>query len=374
MNVGVKENTAWDEDKITGKSKQELQRLRVSSVERSKMSFSGNERNHLFMNRQGESFSDVSSLSGLDEIADSRSFAIWDFDRDGLQDIVLANVNSPVLRLYRNQLGEHADETVDTGNFVAFRFVGGNKKSTPDAEFSNRDGIGAKVVLSFDQYSTVRENRCGEGLAAQNTEVIHFGIGDRDLVPMVEVRWPSGKKQKIESVPAGKLVTVFENPTESPDESGFLVADYKLAKRPANREPEEYQKGIFATDQATGSGLRLYVSIATWCDNCKKHLAQVEMLRNHFDESELELIAVPIDPNDVDSVLADYQEKFKPAFKPFGSWTPKDSNNFNKLIRKQLNCDLFPASIITDGNGTVLNAFPGVPTISEVIEAKGLGN
>ena len=78
MQKSVKENAAWDEDKITGKTKQELQRLRVPSIERSKMSFSGNERNHLFMNKQGESFSDVSSLSGLDEIADSRSFAIWD--------------------------------------------------------------------------------------------------------------------------------------------------------------------------------------------------------------------------------------------------------------------------------------------------------
>ena len=373
MQKSVKENAAWDEDKITGKTKQELQRLRVPSIERSKMSFSGNERNHLFMNKQGESFSDVSSLSGLDEIADSRSFAIWDFDRDGLQDIVLANVNSPVLRLYRNQLGDHSDETADTGNFVAFRFVGGNKTSSHSTEFSNRDGIGAKVVLSFDEYSTVRENRCGEGLAAQNTKVIHFGIGNQDVVPAVQVQWPSGKQQKIESIPAGKLVTVFENPAESPDESGFLVADYKLAKQPPRREAEEYQKDIFATGQATGSGLRLYVSFASWCDNCKKHLTQIELLRNHFDEDALELIAVPIDSNDVASVLADYQEKFKPAFKPIGPWTPKNSNGFNKLIREHLNCDLFPASIITDGKGTVLKAFAGVPTISEVIEARSLG-
>ena len=45
-------------------------------------SWSGKERNHLFLNRSGEQFEDLSALSGLDHIADGRVFAVLDLDRD----------------------------------------------------------------------------------------------------------------------------------------------------------------------------------------------------------------------------------------------------------------------------------------------------
>ena len=65
---------------------------------------SGNERNHLFMNQKDHELKDVSLISGLDSIADGRANAIWDFDRDGFQDIVLVNANNPLLQLFHNQL------------------------------------------------------------------------------------------------------------------------------------------------------------------------------------------------------------------------------------------------------------------------------
>ena len=60
-------------------------------------SFSGYERNCLFLNRAGKQFTDVSLISGLDNIADGRTFVYWDYDRDGWQDIALVNANSPLL-------------------------------------------------------------------------------------------------------------------------------------------------------------------------------------------------------------------------------------------------------------------------------------
>ena len=47
----------------------------------------GNERNHLFLNRAGARFVDISPLSGMDTPADSRTFVLWDYDRDGWQDV-----------------------------------------------------------------------------------------------------------------------------------------------------------------------------------------------------------------------------------------------------------------------------------------------
>ena len=199
-------NQQWYEDSITGKKGRELQRIRIPSIERARLSFSGKERNRLFVNRSGKSFDDISPVSGIDSVADSRSFAVWDFDRDGWQDIVLANTNSPVLNIFKNQFAS----TIDSERgFVAFRFVGGNDSGKPSTSFTNRDAIGVKVKLYFEDQLMVGEKRCGEGLAAQNSGVLLFGIGDRQQVSRAEVIWPSGKRQEIQSIESGKLVTVF---------------------------------------------------------------------------------------------------------------------------------------------------------------------
>ena len=72
-------------------------------------SLNGNERNHYFANRPssgGRSFEDISALSGLDNPADSRGFAVLDYDRDGWQDIALVNANQPLFNLYHNEMAK----------------------------------------------------------------------------------------------------------------------------------------------------------------------------------------------------------------------------------------------------------------------------
>src|SRR4030095_2940604 len=56
-------------------------------------SLPGDERNHYCANRGGSSFVNISALSGLDNPADSRGFAVLDYDRDGWQDVALVNAN-----------------------------------------------------------------------------------------------------------------------------------------------------------------------------------------------------------------------------------------------------------------------------------------
>jgi hypothetical protein len=64
----------------------------------------GNERNHYFANRGGRAFADISGISGLDNPADSRGFAVLDYDRDGWQDVALVNANQPMFNLYHNEM------------------------------------------------------------------------------------------------------------------------------------------------------------------------------------------------------------------------------------------------------------------------------
>ena len=140
-------------------------------------SFSGNERNHLFFGLEGKQFEDVSGLSGLDHPGDSRAFAIFDYDHDGWQDFVVVGANSPLVLLYRNQLGDHSISESAPNRMIGLRFVGSNQSPTPSDGRSNRDGVGTKVELNLGQMKLVREHRAGEGRAAQNNSTMIVGIG-----------------------------------------------------------------------------------------------------------------------------------------------------------------------------------------------------
>ena len=76
-------------------------------------SLSGHERNKLYLNAaSGSDFEDVSGVSGLDDEADGRAFAVLDYDRDGWNDIVLVNAMNPLTRLFRNELGDSGREGI----------------------------------------------------------------------------------------------------------------------------------------------------------------------------------------------------------------------------------------------------------------------
>ena len=137
-------------------------------------SLSGHERNKLFLNQSGTAFSDMSGISGLDNEADGRGFALLDYNRDGRQDIALVNANAPLFNLYRNAIADH-------GNVIAVRFVGSNQIAVAAQSKTNRDGYGGWVILELPDGTTIkREHRCGEGFAAQNSATMLIGIGNAD--------------------------------------------------------------------------------------------------------------------------------------------------------------------------------------------------
>lgn len=171
-------------------------------------SFSGNERDHLYLNRSGKSFMDVSALSGLDLVTDGRSFAYLDYDHDGWLDVALASANAPQLQLLRNEMG---DLTTETRNHVTLKFIGGNTENVSSSTLSNRDGYGVKVTVTLENgLMFYREHHCGAGMAAQNSNIMHLGIGTSPSIKEMKVVWPSGKTQTIKSIPAGSLHEVHE--------------------------------------------------------------------------------------------------------------------------------------------------------------------
>lgn len=189
-------------------------------------SLHGSERNRYFSNRAGRSFVDVSGLSGLDNVADSRGFAVLDYDRDGWQDVALVNANQPLFDLYHNEIPAAGFQ----GGMIAIRFVGGNRTSGPSKEFACRDGFGARVTVGLDGQKIIREHRAGEGWSTQNSATMIVGIGSHTQAASVSVRWPSGKLASTQAVPEGTLLTVYENPADSPSGEAFKREPYRVAR------------------------------------------------------------------------------------------------------------------------------------------------
>lgn len=172
-------------------------------------SFSGSERNRLFLQSRGN-FDDATLVSGMDFTQDGRGFAVLDFDQDGFVDLGIISNQRPRFQLMKNQL---ANRTKNSKS-VFISLVGGNKSDIPQTEWSARDAFGASVLVTIGETKRAFQLACGEGLSTQNSNQIHIGMGDAQQIDSLEVTWPSGKVTKETDVKAGARIKLFENPDE----------------------------------------------------------------------------------------------------------------------------------------------------------------
>jgi hypothetical protein len=184
----------------------------------------GHQVDNLFYNVGGSRFDDLSGLSGLDHDGDGRSMALLDFDRDGRTDIAVVYADHPLLNLFHNR--SHLAGAGRENRSVALRFEGGNAADAPSADWAPRSGCGARVTLDLGDATLIREQHCGEGLAAQNSATMIVGIGPREQVGEVVVRWPSGREERVGPVAAGCEVQAYERAEASATGQAMVVRPY----------------------------------------------------------------------------------------------------------------------------------------------------
>ena len=326
-------------------------------------SLNGNERNRYFANRAGRSFADISALSGLDNPADSRGFAILDYDRDGWQDIALVNANQPLFNLYHNEMGT----TGLSGGVIAIRFVGGNRAASPSKGFGCRDGYGARIVVDLGNEKITREHRCGDGWSTQNSPTMMVGIGSHTNVVSLTVKWPSGRTTTTQGVPEGTLLTLYENPEDGPtndpvERTTYRVKASERRMAPINREVFP----IAAVDSSAkpGARLRVYTTFSTSNQPYKENLPRLQHVRAELGPEGVDIIAVPIDDTDDNQKLADYNREYRPSTRLIRiavSQRAGAAAAFTKVFGAE---PPLPSSVITDSSGHVLATQPGVPGIS----------
>ena len=305
-------------------------------------SFSGHETDSVFYNVDGKQFVDISGVSGMDSIADGRGFAYLDYDRDGWQDVVLVNSNAPQLELFRNRIGDSAKSGA-----IRVKFRGGNAGAQPAAGVSPRDGYGAHVLLKVNGHELLREHRCGDGFAAQNSATLLVGIGKAAAAEEVRVRWPSGKITAVGTVPAGSTVTV--------EEVGAFSIETQPAAMPATAAAAEAPLAKLDVPlPADGAKLRVFTMMATWCPVCVGELPHLALIKAGLPASDVALYGVPVDGNDTAAMLDEYTAKHAPAYHLLSALPELEREKFRALTRARFGETPLPSTIVTTASGDVI--------------------
>ena len=161
---------------------------------------------NVFLRNDGQGgFDEISGTLGLDLDQDGRSFALIDVDRDGDQDlVVMAARQAPQLRIFRNDLGSvppAAGNRQGSARSVAVRLTGTK---------SNRDAIGARVIVETDRLRRTKIVQAGSGFLSQHSKEQVIGLGPSERVVKLTVVWPSGQTQALTDVPLNARVIVVE--------------------------------------------------------------------------------------------------------------------------------------------------------------------
>jgi NAD(P)-dependent dehydrogenase (short-subunit alcohol dehydrogenase family) len=169
----------------------------------------------LWHNNQNGTFTDLSTTLPHDFRHDySTGVAAGDFDGDGFEDLVVMLTALPPL--------------AQSGQPVLLRNKGnGNRwlKVRAVGTASNRDGVGARVSVRSASLVQTQEIYAGSSLNSMHSQVLNFGLGKK-TEGTVDVRWPSGFRNRIYHVQAGEELTFPEIPC-SYDQPGQSLHDYR---------------------------------------------------------------------------------------------------------------------------------------------------
>ena len=154
----------------------------------------------VFRNLGNGSFEELKEEAGPGVAAThcSRGCAFGDFDNDGDLDILVVNLNEPP-SLLRNDLS-------GTNHWLKLKLVGTK---------SNRSAIGARVLVRYGKKIQVQEVLSQSSFYSVNDSRLHFGLG-AETTANVEIRWPSGLREKFNAVPVDVLIVAKEGAGISP--------------------------------------------------------------------------------------------------------------------------------------------------------------
>ena len=242
-------------------------------------SFSGFERDALYLNLGNKKLDNISGVSGIDSISDGRGAVFADFDNDGDSDVLMTTIQDEAHLLFRNNLGQDK-------HFFRVSLEGTR---------SGRDAFGSVVRIQTAAGLRTKIKSGGAGYLSQHDPRPLFGMGDEEHIAWLEVTWPSGLVQRFQDIAADSSIQIVEG------EARYRRIEEKVFQLPDPVSPEELRlqslnigKGalfpdVTVSDLDTGKPVKLsdvlpgnqkiLVNLwATWCVPCTREMPELQKL------------------------------------------------------------------------------------------------
>ncbi len=161
-------------------------------VDKANLSTSYRQQRLFYWNVGNGRFVDLSEKAGpgITEPWSSRGSAQADLDNDGSLEVVINNMGARP-SLLKN--------TAPKKNWLLISLVGSK---------SNRDGIGARVLVFAGDEKVSGETHGGSGFLSQNDPRLHFGLGEHKVYDRIEVLWPGGQREVFSGGDANQIVVL----------------------------------------------------------------------------------------------------------------------------------------------------------------------
>ena len=260
-------------------------------------SFSGYERDPLYLNLGGKKFTDISGVSGIDSITDGRAGVFADFDNDGDLDVFSTTIQNQSHLLFRNNVGQD-------NNYLRVVLEGDAK--------NGMDAFGSVVRVKTSAGILTKIKSGGSGFISQHDPRLLFGLGKDERAESIEVTWANGKVERFEGDAATGVTLLLK---QGAGKSQTVSIGKANLPNPLTKA-EIFAQGLkikigeplpdFAVKKINGaagsmrknfkSGRQTLINIwATWCIPCAKEMPELEKMRIKLAARGIDLIGINVD-------------------------------------------------------------------------------
>ena len=181
--------------------------------------------NVIFQNDGGMQFTRLPEQAGFDSPGFSHGMVYADLNNDGLQDVVINNMNAPA-SVYKNV-------STTNGHYLNVRLKGPK---------GNPDGLGYSVIVYVGgkkQFNTMQNTR---GYFSAVESILHYGLGTATSVDSIKVYWDAQSMSVVKNIKGDQTFTIdYNKATKIPfqtDESDWLASVNEQSAEFVHRETD----------------------------------------------------------------------------------------------------------------------------------------
>lgn len=159
---------------------------------------------NLLLGQHDGTFREVGSQAGIDLDRRGRGAVLADFDMDGALDLVVVNREAPT-SVFRNRGGRTQWGTRPMGNWLQIEL---------QQEGTNRNAVGATILVKSGNATRLRKVQVGGGHASSHAGFVHVGTGVAERA-QIRVQWPDGEWSPAYRVFANNFVVIKRGQSEA---------------------------------------------------------------------------------------------------------------------------------------------------------------